>query len=401
MSGTLHNPLRRLVGRKIEGDLRCGQCGYDLRGLRYGTLCPECGTPANGTTRARFTSTLTEAPRAYLSQLLLGCVLMLISGCLVVGLYFLGRTLLPRSSVAPLFPLPAMVVWGAGVWIVTQPRRPGVPENIDHREEWKRVRDAARWSQAGWGLASLMYSAAQSINSGAIAAYKASNGFNASVPLGSLPTYSPPAVFYALNWAGMLGVGCAFLGLAAILLYLALLADWASDTSLAERLKLAAIAIGVCFPLWLLGFVLGPVLGTAYTGLFGMPSSFISFVSVVGTFLWGLSFIVLVIGLIQGGLALVSFVNMSRWAMKNSGEQAASDRRRSDNINRRIREGQMKPRGGRARPAPAVTRPHVPADAEKRGVVTVAPPSPDVPTYELAPELDTRAIRHPPGRAKP
>lgn len=33
--------------REIGAERRrvCRQCGYPLRGLRYGTVCPECGTP--------------------------------------------------------------------------------------------------------------------------------------------------------------------------------------------------------------------------------------------------------------------------------------------------------------------------------------------------------------------
>jgi predicted amidophosphoribosyltransferase len=35
---------RALVGA-IDTDQLCGQCGYNVRGLRWGGLCPECGSP--------------------------------------------------------------------------------------------------------------------------------------------------------------------------------------------------------------------------------------------------------------------------------------------------------------------------------------------------------------------
>src|SRR5262245_56679789 len=32
-------------GAAIERDAPCNKCGYNLRGLRIGDKCPECGTP--------------------------------------------------------------------------------------------------------------------------------------------------------------------------------------------------------------------------------------------------------------------------------------------------------------------------------------------------------------------
>ncbi|MCL4211701.1 MAG: hypothetical protein KJZ68_13685 [Phycisphaerales bacterium] len=32
-------------GRTVEGDFPCRSCGYNLRGLPYGSRCPECGLP--------------------------------------------------------------------------------------------------------------------------------------------------------------------------------------------------------------------------------------------------------------------------------------------------------------------------------------------------------------------
>ena len=33
-----------LERRPVEDDRQCDQCGYNLRGLRFGGRCPECGT---------------------------------------------------------------------------------------------------------------------------------------------------------------------------------------------------------------------------------------------------------------------------------------------------------------------------------------------------------------------
>ena len=34
-----------MKGGPVSGDLPCDQCSYNLRGLRFGGACPECGTP--------------------------------------------------------------------------------------------------------------------------------------------------------------------------------------------------------------------------------------------------------------------------------------------------------------------------------------------------------------------
>ena len=68
----------------------CRKCGYDLRGLRFGSKCPECGQVITRLTR-RAESMLGDAPRAYLHRLMVGFVLMGVGGAgywmlLVVGL---------------------------------------------------------------------------------------------------------------------------------------------------------------------------------------------------------------------------------------------------------------------------------------------------------------------------
>ena len=47
MSGFLSSKylkyLQASSGERIEEDIRCVDCGYNLRGLNYGRACPECG----------------------------------------------------------------------------------------------------------------------------------------------------------------------------------------------------------------------------------------------------------------------------------------------------------------------------------------------------------------------
>ncbi len=417
MAHTFTNPLRQLLGRTVEVDAKCNHCGYDLRGLKYGSPCPECGTPVSGFAKVHYTSTLTDAPASYLRQLLLGCFLMLIAGVGLCVSMVLSRTVggTVSDAIGWLFPLPSGLLWLAGVWIVTQPRQPGVPEKVDHNAEWKRLRVVVRWSQAMWIVAFIAFASAiaayNTANAAAIAAQN--NPATANTPIGQLTpvTFTTPPITYVLKWVGALAMGAAFLGLPALLLYLVNLAYWAADITLGQRLSLAALAVAGGLPMALIGFGLGPVLGSVYTSKFSTPNTIVSIVTVGGTAMAGFAMLVLGIGVLQGAWALASFANMSRWALKNSAEQRASDRRRSDNINKRIRDNMMKPSARSARERdPDPSRPHAPADAQQRGVITVQPPSTGVMPFDLAPDTgDSRLpspppqapVRHPPSRATP
>ncbi len=58
----------------IAEDLKCTQCGYNLRGLTLGKLCPECGTPIE---RSIHGNLLKYADPDWVNKLRLGTLLML------------------------------------------------------------------------------------------------------------------------------------------------------------------------------------------------------------------------------------------------------------------------------------------------------------------------------------
>lgn len=61
---------KAIEGRQIEPDLSCDRCGYNLRGLRYGGRCPECGLPIQLPDWSR--DSLSAAPIADIRKLRLG-----------------------------------------------------------------------------------------------------------------------------------------------------------------------------------------------------------------------------------------------------------------------------------------------------------------------------------------
>jgi hypothetical protein len=116
----------------------CRHCGYDLKGLRVGGKCPECGEPI----RARKKSfgpregTMSDAPPAYVKRVGLGFTLMSVGIILsLVGVplgCFVPYGLLGAILLGSLF-------WIAGAWIITGPRP------AEFREVHNPIMDNPRW----------------------------------------------------------------------------------------------------------------------------------------------------------------------------------------------------------------------------------------------------------------
>lgn len=130
-----------LDNRNIDRDLPCRKCGYNLRGLVYGTKCPECGTVIE---RKRLLyDHIMDADASYLKSLRFGLAL----SC--IGLWspaFAGS--LEHYSSALGKPGPVLAVFAAGslifiggIWLITQ-RKPheGPPE-----EWWMNL---SMWARA-------------------------------------------------------------------------------------------------------------------------------------------------------------------------------------------------------------------------------------------------------------
>jgi hypothetical protein len=131
----------------IEVDRACLGCGYNLRGLREGINCPECGLPS--ALPKDLDDPLALMPRSVIAAFIIGCwsasicvlltvalvVLMrlniwpawiMIAGHAAVSVLWVGATIL----ITPAFALPQAIVRGFSIT--------------------SRLRRSARWLQLGW-----------------------------------------------------------------------------------------------------------------------------------------------------------------------------------------------------------------------------------------------------------
>lgn len=113
----------------FEGDRPCGSCGYNLKGLSPGGVCPECGTPIRpraGT--SEIAPDLLEAPRSLVTTIGLACLglagLTLLEMLVSIGMAWGRASALWTSAIGVCFGL----AWVAGVALATRPR-PGAPKD--------------------------------------------------------------------------------------------------------------------------------------------------------------------------------------------------------------------------------------------------------------------------------
>ena len=92
MSDAVPNPTdNAAAGRDgdavFAGDMHCLRCGYNLRGMDAGSVCPECGTPAGDWVRA---DRLTAAPEAWRRRLVFGAQALRLGVVMALPIIYLG-----------------------------------------------------------------------------------------------------------------------------------------------------------------------------------------------------------------------------------------------------------------------------------------------------------------------
>jgi small-conductance mechanosensitive channel len=193
---------QRAAAPIIDTNRRCKACGYNLRGLRYGVNCPECGLSS----ALEFTSDdpLSQMPLRVIFAVVRGCWVS--SACVLsmVALLLIDRFGVLNHALSMTMLAGLSCVWcGAVLWLTPAL---GLPQAISRGfGKRSRTRIAARWLQLGWVLATCAAAAQASLNS------------------------PSAAIVSALQTAQTVGIVVGLAGLVVLSVLLERLADWARD----------------------------------------------------------------------------------------------------------------------------------------------------------------------------
>lgn len=292
------------VSREIESDRPCRRCGYNLKGLRNGLVCPECGTPIRSPTSGRFANNMVDAPLEYLRRLRLGLGMLSLS--IVLGV---GAGIATFFTLAPLLPLAGLVcapLWAGGTWLITEgrPITDGVPPDpiLDHAKLRLAIRATQSMCLLAAGLLFLGLMAEQS----------------AAAPVGT----APPAIVLWLYGAGVVTLLLNMVMLVPFGVYLSALADWAGHGPMTMQFRVVTVIITLsgCIGLIATAPVIIDPLGSGVTAIFAVSAGIVTMLA-AGSFL----------------LLVLRLANSVRWAVSNAVSGMERDARVAD---RRAREAE-------------------------------------------------------------
>lgn len=273
-----------MKGGPVSGDLPCDQCSYNLRGLRFGGACPECGTPI--TLRGDGDLAFHDMPLPVIKRFrasawaatfsMLGFILLL------VFYNKLASTLIPVR----LLLLALIILWLFAVWRLTPAIELAQAARYGFSQESK-LRFVARWFQFGWVFTALaVYFVVSGVRSGFF--------------------------WYISLFCFFGGIAIGLIGLVGLCLFLARFADWVRDEFAEMLFKLAVWGNLLAIPLTIflsnIIFSMGPFT-IILASLFLLPIV-----------------ILLLASLLAFPLGLLSLSRSVDWSIVHSKEKAAKDR---------------------------------------------------------------------------
>lgn len=283
----------------ILTDRMCPVCEYNLRGLRVGMRCPECGHPIKSIS-AVLNENFTDAPIGYLKSLRFAFAMML-GG-------FLGTTLsvLVVSEFSQIAARGAALAcagaWWLGVYIATEPRRRSDAPAGASAGERRVLRVVNRTTQGGW----LVWLLIQML-------------------MISKMTPGTPAHTAALVAATVVSLG-ALAGLVPLLIHLTDFAHWSGNSELADRLRLCAWGLGIFGSIQLLAPAIGAV-AQVTSGIFALPFAMLILVMPFTLFLFLASEVLFLVCLFQ-------LWHSARWAVRNWASAREKERRQRERADR-------------------------------------------------------------------
>lgn len=244
----------------IDVDRRCVGCGYNLRGLRLGINCPECGMP----------SVLPPDIDDPLSTMPMRVILMLVRGCWVAAICVVLTVIallaermgaVDRKIVMPILAGLAVLWWGATFWLTPAFT---IPQAIKRGfGPHSRLRMLARWLQLGWVVASV---------AAAITAL-----------------LSPAALAAPLAFFQFVGLVIGLAGLVILAILMERLAEWARDEDAQQMFNWAMWGWPIAMILYAtVGPVISAWLGSGGHYRIGLVFFMLFWIAAIGTFPYGL-----------------------------------------------------------------------------------------------------------------
>ena len=194
----------------VDSDRMCVSCGYELRGLPWGSTCPECGQDPR--VQAKFRSSiqedipLSQMSPTFIRRFALCCLASTLVFPTIIARVFVPYAQFKNDSVGLLVDIGIAAIWVVGVYVLTSPLNH--PLAIRYGLGSKGIsRLIARWCSFSWvGIAVLVH--------------------------------APPSIIVSICL--MTSIIVAAVGLIMFFLLLAELSSWVRDATAKKYLEAAA-----------------------------------------------------------------------------------------------------------------------------------------------------------------